>query len=352
MAYMYRNQITGFFEQAPNLSATAIRAYSDLINSSLYEFIRPDLFSVVLVTVSLIEPLMRASLVLEDQVHSYKAVLMEVIEISRNEDAEEKFDQLRTIGDISPSLSKYVQPSELQRTVLQRYDFFDEKECARVIYIIDEATRQLASSLASANATLIEADFQDIADGAIHTNNACERAFSLMDFLGRSRQNLSFTGRETICLTKANRFFTQFDKLSSSEQIQLLDKARNLAYAAKNLIQDHQHEEERLRQKMEEEERAAETARRKRKDDLKARLIKDLHGYVPYFSADYGMCWTFYRRHHPQAKEFNFLKKLLKLKKIESNGNLSPGSFTCSYKGKLLSLDRVRAKLVQLLDDE
>ena len=35
MAYMYRNQIMGFFEQAPNLSATAIRAYSDLINFQL-----------------------------------------------------------------------------------------------------------------------------------------------------------------------------------------------------------------------------------------------------------------------------------------------------------------------------
>ena len=78
----------------------------------------------------------------------------------------------------------------------------------------------------------------------------------------------------------------------------------------------------------------------------------DLHGFVPYLSTDYDMCWNSYRRSHPQVKEFDFLKKLLKLKKIESNGKLSPGSFTCSYKGKLLTLDRVRSKLLQLLDDE
>ena len=277
---------------------------------------------------------------------------MDIINVASNEDAEEKFDLLRTIGDSFPSILKYIQPSELQRTVLERYDTFNEKECARALFIVDEATRQLANSLESANATLIEADFQDIADGAIHTNNACERAFSLMDYLGRSRQNLSFTGRETICLSKANRFFTAFDKLSSDKQIQLLNRARDLTYAAKNLIQGHQQEEERLRQRMEEEEREAEIARRKRKDDVKARLIQDLHGFVPYLSTDYDTCWNSYRRRHPQVKEFDFVKKLLKLKKIESNGKLSPGSFTCSYKGKLLTLDRVRSKLLQLLDDE
>ena len=145
---------------------------------------------------------------------------------------------------------------------------------------------------------------------------------------------------------------TAFDKLSSDKQIQLLNKARDLTYAAKNLIQGHQQEEERLRQRMEEEEREAEIARRKRKDDVKARLIQDLHGFVPYSSNDYDTCWNSYRRRHPQVKEFDFVKKLLKLKKIESNGKLSPGSFTCSYKGKLLTLDRVRSKLLQLLDDE
>ena len=90
MLYLFRHAITEFFTQSPIVSVQAAREFSALRNCVYFDNLREDLFAIVLVTVAIVEPLMRASLVLETNILRYKLVLMSAIELAREPDFEKK----------------------------------------------------------------------------------------------------------------------------------------------------------------------------------------------------------------------------------------------------------------------
>ena len=78
MLYLFRHAINEFFTESPAVSVQARREFSLLKHSVFYDNLREDLFALVLVTVTLVEPLMRASLVLETNILQYMCRIMKL----------------------------------------------------------------------------------------------------------------------------------------------------------------------------------------------------------------------------------------------------------------------------------
>ena len=81
-------------------------------------------------------------------------------------------------------------------------------------------------------------------------------------------------------------------------------------------------------------------------------LVEELENCVPYHKEDYGACLALFKASHPDTNEVTFLKKLLKLRKLQSNGALPNKSFTVSQQGRPLSLSAIREKFFALFDEE
>ena len=72
---------------------------------------------------------------------------------------------------------------------------------------------------------------------------------------------------------------------------------------------------------------------------------------IPYSASSYQAKWSKYHRDNPGISEFQYLKKLLVLKKIElREKNLPARNFTTSFSGKLLTVEELRAKLFNLFE--
>ena len=352
MLYLFRNAITEFFTQSPVVSVQAAREFSALRNSVYFDHLREDLFAIVLVTVAIVEPLMRASLVLETNILRYKMVLMSAIELANDCDFDRKFENLLSTETSAPSLHFYVKADDHQQRVLDRIDSFSEAQRARVVHIVHESTLILSESLESCNAALMTTEFTDITSRAIHNNNYCERTFSVMDFLGRTRQNLSFCNRESITLAKTNRFFDWFDQLTLADQFQMLNRGCQLTSSAHEFLERNAAQETTIRRELEEQDRLNDAARREKRDSDQATLLTELKNCVPYRKEDYEACLALFKRSNPSSSELSFLKKQLKLRKIQSNGALPNQSFTVSNQGRPLSLSAIRDKFFALLNEE
>ena len=352
MIYLFRHAINEFFTESPAVSVQAAREFSVLKHSVFYDNLREDLLALVLVTVTLVEPLMRASLVLETDILQYKLVLTSAIELARDSDFEKKFDNLLSTESSAPPLYHFVKPDSHQQKVLDRLETFSDDERARVVHIVHEATLILSESLESCNATLITTEFGDITARAIHNNNYCERSFSVMDYLGRTRQNLSFYNRESITLSKTNKFFEWFDQLALPDQFQMLIRGKDLTSCAQDFLNKNAAQENNIRRELEKQDRLNDAARRQKRDSDQAMLATELENCVPYHKEDYDACLTLFKASNPGTGELSFLKKLLKLRKLQSNGALPNQSFTVSQQGRPLSLSAIREKFFALFDEE
>ena len=352
MLYLFRHAITEFFTQSPIVSVQAAREFSALRNCVYFDNLREDLYAIVLVTVAIVEPLMRASLVLETNILRYKLVLMSAIELARESDFEKKFENLLSTESSAPPLHFYVKADEHQQRVLDRIESFSEDQRARVIHIVHESTLVLSESLESCNAALMTTEFTDITSRAIHHNNYCERSFSVMDYLGRTRQNLSFCNRESITLAKTNKFFGWFDQLELEDQFQMLSRGCQLTKNAQEFLEKNAAQETNIHRELEEQDRLNEAVRREKRDSDQATLVAELENCVPYRREDYQACLALFKRSNPSLNELSFLKKQLKLRKLQSNGALPNQLFTVSSQGRPLSLSAIREKFFALLNEE
>ena len=68
----------------------------------------PNYFALVVVTVAIVEPLMRASLVLETNILRYKMVLMSAIELASDPDSDKKLESLLSTESSAPPLHFFV----------------------------------------------------------------------------------------------------------------------------------------------------------------------------------------------------------------------------------------------------
>ena len=89
----------------------------------------------------------------------------------------------------------------------------------------------------------------------------------------------------------------------------------------------------------------------KRDSDL-ASLLEELENCVPYHREDYDACLALFKRSNPSSSELSFLKKQLKLRKLQSNGALPNNLFTVSHQGRALSLTAIRDKFFALFNEE
>ena len=301
---------------------------------------------------AIVEPLMRASLCLETNILRYKLVLMSAIELASDSDPDKKLENLLSTETSAPPLHFFVKPDSHQQKVLDRFERFSEDEKARVIHIVHESTLILSESLESCNAALITTEFGDITSQAIHNNNYCERSFSIMDYLGRTRQNLSFCNRESITLAKTNKFFEWFDQLTSADQFQMLTRGVEMTSSAQEFLKNHAAQETRIRRELEEQDRINDASRRQKRDSDLSILLEELENCVPYRKDDYDACLALFKRSNSGSSELSFLKKQLKLRKLQSNGALPNNLFTVSHQGRALSLSAIRDKFFALFDEE
>ena len=277
---------------------------------------------------------------------------MSAIELASDPDSDKKLENLLSTESSAPPLHHFVKPDSHQQKVLGRFESFSEDEKARVLYIVHESTLILSESLESCNAALITTEFSDITSQAIHNNNYCERSFSIMDYLGRTRHNLSFCNRESITLAKTNRFFEWFDTLPSTDQFEMLRRGVEMTSSAQDFLKIHAAQETRIRRALEEQDRLNDASRRQKRDSDLAILLAELENCVPYYREDYDACLALFKRSNSGSSELSFLKKQLKLRKLQSNGALPNHMFTVSHQGRALSLSAIRDKFFALLNEE
>ena len=173
-----------------------------------------------------------------------------------------------------------------------------------------------------------------------------------MDYLGRTRHNLSFCNRESITLAKTNRFFEWFDTLPSTDQFEMLRRGVEMTSSAQDFLKIHAAQETRIRRALEEQDRLNDASRRQKRDSDLAILLAELENCVPYYREDYDACLALFKRSNSGSSELSFLKKQLKLRKLQSNGALPNHMFTVSHQGRALSLSAIRDKFFALLNEE
>ena len=71
-----------------------------------------------MITAGVIEPLMRASLCLENEVRNYKRVLLTAIDLCEMSDNQEQYEALCELSVSSPALYSFFKPDPLQDRVL------------------------------------------------------------------------------------------------------------------------------------------------------------------------------------------------------------------------------------------
>ena len=173
-----------------------------------------------------------------------------------------------------------------------------------------------------------------------------------MDYLGRTRQNLSFCNRESITLAKKNRFFEWFDTLTSEDQFQMLSRGVEMTSSAQDFLEKNAAQETRIRRELEKQDRLNDAVRRQKRDSDLASLLEELGNCVPYHRENYDACLALFKRSNPSSSELSFLKKQLKLRKLQSNGALPNNLFTVSHQGRALSLTAIRDKFFALFNEE
>ena len=92
--------------------------------------------------------------------------------------------------------------------------------------------------------------------------------------------------------------------------------------------------------------------RRQKQDSELASLLKELGNCVPYQREDYDACLALFKRSKSSSSELSFLKKQLKLRKLQSDGELPNHLFTVSHQGRALSLTAIRDKFFALFNEE
>ena len=296
------------------------------------------------------EVLFRASLCCEAKVLQYKTVLQELIRICSLEDDIEIVDTLLN-SETNQILAPFVRLSGKHKWVLSKIEGFSVEGKRRFSHLIEVSCARLATVLNSANSCLLESELDEIQSNVLVNNNNCERAFAVMDYVSRTRSNLSYINKETVVLCQLNGFVSYFNSLSSFEQKDLFESSKVLVQAIRGFLDRYHVDEQQLRQDSIRD-RLQEAQSRLNKDQEKAREIRNsLNEDIPYSASSYQAKWSKYHRDNPGISEFQYLKKLLVLKKIElREKNLPARNFTTSFSGKLLTVAELRAKLFNLFE--
>ena len=202
-----------------------------------------------------------------------------------------------------------------------------------------------------ANSCVLESELSEVQSNVLTNNNHCERAFSVMDYVSRPRSNLSYIYKESVVLCQLNGFVSQFNSLSSSEQKHLFETSKKLVQDIRGFLDRFHVDEQQLREDAVRD-RLQEAQIRLTKDKEKVLKIKNsLRGYLPYSKSSYHTKWAGYHQTNPGISEFQYLKQLLVLNKIElRDKNLPAKLFTTSLRGKLLTVQELREKLFNLFE--
>ena len=324
--------------------------YQKIRTDQRFRNVRLDFYAIILLTAVIVEPLFRASLCLESEVKKYKDVLEHAIEICELEDMDEKLDIMLDSKTYSPELHSFEKLDRLQQNVFAMTEDMSADDEERVKYILDLSSKILANSLKMANASIIEADLSEIRSGAVHHNNFAESSFSKLDYIERSRQNLSFLNKETLIMSQSNGFIEWFDSLEQERKSKLLDRSRQLVSTMITMVKTQQSLEDELRIDLERRETAEITRQRNRRASLKSELLDSLGGCIPHSQADYASELALFLEMNINLSERDFLRQLLQLKKLENDGARPAKMFTLSVKGKALSTENLRQKFFVLIE--
>ena len=301
-----------------------------------------------MITAGVIEPLMRASLCLENEVRNYKRVLLTAIDLCEISDDEEQYEALCELSVSSPALYSFFKPDPLQDRVLNCLNNLSFEEEERLMFIVSLSLRTLGNSLRMANSTLIEAELTDVQDNAVHHNNFAESAFSKLDFIERSRQNLTFLNKETIILSQSNGLIQWLDSLDSTDKSNVLRESRNMVNCVTELMRNSQISEDQLRMDIHREEVNEHARKKQLKASKKSSLLTSLGGCNPQTEESYHRELRNFLAQNNRKREKDFLRLILQLKKLESDGAKPVKAFSCSLKGKPLSTAELRQKLFNL----
>ena len=132
----------------------------------------------------------------------------------------------------------------------------------------------------------------------------------------------------------------------------MLSRGVEMTSSAQDFLEKNAAQENRIRRALEEQDRLNDATRRQKRDSDLAKLQGELENCVPYHREDYDACLALFKRSNSGTSELSFLKKQLKLRKLQSNGALPNHLFTVSHQGRALSLSEIRDKFFALFDEE
>ena len=132
----------------------------------------------------------------------------------------------------------------------------------------------------------------------------------------------------------------------------MLRRGIEMTSSAKDFLEKNAAQETRIRRALEEQDRLNDATRRQKRDSDLAKLQGELENCVPYHREDYDACLALFKRSNSGSSELSFLKKQLKLRKLQSNGALPNHLFTVSHQGRALSLSEIRDKFFALFNEE
>jgi len=194
-----------------------------------------------------------------------------------------------------------------------------------------------------ASSVIIDDELSQLPENAILHNNDCEGSFGMLDYVNRTKQNLSFLFKETIVMSVKNDFFVYFDGLRPNDQKLMLKKAHQEQERVLDVVKEDGITEATLRQERAEETINATTAKcaamAKKEFELR-RMI----GVVPSCQAEYKNCLNSFIE-KSNSTEWMFLKFVLQLQKLVDKRNMSASAFTVSHGGIKLSTSALRDKL-------
>ena len=309
---------------------------------------KEDLAVLVLFNVFYFECAYRAIVKTDTKVAEYKTLLFKMLEIFRL-DADDCFDMLK-LGKKLPFIEKFYHPSDIQLDVITTIDGYDEDQLIRVKAMVDMIKEQIVNSILSINAVLIANEFEGDMNNASLNNNACESSFGMLDYINRTKKNLSFLFKETIVIAVKNKFFESFDRKSVTEQEAMLKKANIQYNEIIKIIKQNDATEESIKLDNETAARQARLECHEMKKLKEKNLREKIYDLVPCDTEAYDQCLAEYLCIAKRSTETVYIKSLLQLLKLcLANKKLPAKSFTLSSKNKALSVDALRIKLFKLL---
>ena len=250
-----------------------------------------------------------------------------------------------------PFISKFYKPDGIQLEALDFLEELDDQKMSRVLLMIEKIKEVIIRSILLTNSTLLQIDCTTIVDKADLQNNACERGFSFLDHVNRTRSNLSFVCKEAIVCAKQNGFIRWFKNLPCSEQDQLLRDAKKKCKVVFEGIKQTQNVEEELRIEQARLRREFNLAKETAMENKLKMLSEKVHFCIPTKKREYGAKIKECKAKTGHFNEAAYLKTLLKIKQITlKSRNLPRSAFTVSANGKQLSTVQLRLKFCELLE--